>query len=210
MRQRERRLPVSENDDIVAWLERAFVRAGSILDRIGAADYGRPTPCEEWSLGDLLGHVIGSAEAFAVVLEGGPTPAPARVELTDDVRAQYASAAERSVAGWKVVGALEREYDSVIELDGGIVIPPIPLPGRMLAGIQLLDVGVHGFDLADSIGRRDLAADDHLAAATLREARSILQPGIRELVGFGAEQTARPSASSAERLLAFTGRLDTP
>jgi uncharacterized protein (TIGR03086 family) len=197
---------VSNNDDIVAWLERAFARTGSIIDRVGAADSGRPTPCEAWSLGDLLGHVIGSTEAFAVVLEGGPTPAPARVELTDDVRAHYASAAERSLAGWRRAGALERDYDSVIELDGGILIPPIALPGRMLAGIQLLDVGVHVFDLADSIGCRDIAADDELAAATLREARSILQPGIRELVGFGAERPVPADASPTERLLAFTGR----
>lgn len=192
--------------DTVDALEAALARTVAVVDLIGPADHARPTVCGEWDLGALLGHVVGATEAFATVLHGGPTPARGRVEPDEATSTRLRDAATRAIAGWRTPGALEREYDSVIELDGGVLIPPIPLPGSMFLSINLLDVGVHVHDLAAAIDRPELAADDGIAEATLDAARLILQPGIRELAGFGPERVPAPDAGAVRRLLAFVGR----
>ncbi len=192
--------------DHIDALARAYDRLALLLDVVEPADRRRPTPCSEWGLGQLLGHSVGAAGAFAIVLEGGATPARARVDVEHATADSLRSAAVRNIAGWRAAGALEREYVSVVELDDGVLIPPIPLPGTMLLDINLLDVGVHLHDVAISLDRRDLADDDDIALATLAAAQLILQPGIRELAGFAAERTSTSDADPVERLLAFVGR----
>ena len=192
--------------DHIEALARAYAGLAELLDEVTLADHERPTPCAEWNLGQLLGHIVGATEAFAIVLQRGPTPARARIDPTAATGAALRAAASLTVAGWRSPGALDRDYDSVIELDDGVLIPPIPLPGSMLLDINLLDVGVHLHDVATSLGRSEAVRDDELADATLDAARLILQPGIRELVGFAAERPAANDANAVERLLAFVGR----
>lgn len=143
--------------DPVDALAAAYGQCASVLDRVTVADHGRGTPCEAWDLGALAGHVVGSAAAFAIVL------------------------------------------------DGGVLMPPIPLPSTMLLDINLLDVGVHAHDRAAAVDLPALVDDADVARAVLVAARSILQPGIRELAGFGPERSPR-GPGPVEELLAFVGR----
>jgi uncharacterized protein (TIGR03086 family) len=194
-------------DEFVPALNRGFALTVTVVGDVRDTDLGRPTPCPGWAVGDLLGHVFGVTRAFGEVLHDGSLPARARVDLEPDRVEQFRALADRARLGWRVPGALDAEYAAgAIELDDGVLIPPIPLPGRMLASIELLDVGVHVVDLAEAIGNRALAEDESLAEATLAAAESLLQPGIRELVGFAAARPADPGASAVDRLLAFTGR----
>jgi uncharacterized protein (TIGR03086 family) len=188
-------------------LARAFSLTAAVLGHVEDRDLERPSPCPGWDLRDLLGHVFGGTRAFGDMLQGGPLPARARVNLEPDRVRQFTRLADLTLRGWRAVGALDAEYpQGAIELDGGVLIPPIPLPGRMVASIELLDIGVHVLDIADAIGDRTLAADEQLAEATLVAAETILQPGIRELAGFGDARPAGPGAGAVERLLLFTGR----
>jgi uncharacterized protein (TIGR03086 family) len=188
-------------------LARGFALTATVLGHVRDGDLGRSTPCPDWNVSDLLGHMFGATHAFAEVLHGGPLPARARVDLHPDRVEQFTTLSDRALLGWRAPGALDAQYpDGAIELDDGVVIPPIPLPGQMLAGIELLDIGVHVIDLADAIGDRALADDEALAEATLVVAETILQPGIRELAGFGDARPPDPEASAVDRLLAFTGR----
>jgi uncharacterized protein (TIGR03086 family) len=188
-------------------LERAFVLTESVLGHVRDGDLERPTACPGWDLRDLLGHVFGGTRAFGEVLHSGPLPARARVELEPDRVLQFTSLADRTIQGWRATGALDAEYpQEAIELDDGVLIPPIPLPGRLVASIELLDVGVHVLDIAEALGDRALAEDEALAAATLAAAQTILAPGIRELAGFADARDVDPDASAVGRLLAFTGR----
>ncbi len=185
----------------------AFALTTAVLGHVGDSDLERPSACPGWDLGHLLGHVFGSTHAFRVMLDGGPLPARARVALEPDRVRQFTRLAGRTLHGWRAAGALDAEYGpGALELDDGVLIPPIALPGPMVASIELLDVGVHVLDIADAIGDRALAADQRLAEETLRAAETLLQPGIRELVGFGDARPVAAGANAVERLLAFTGR----
>jgi len=195
-------------DPTVDALEVVLARLADVLDRVGPQDRSRPTPCSDWALGALAGHVVGSTDAFAAVLAGDPGPVPARVPEAEATGSRQRDAALRCVAGWRAPGARERTYVEVIELDGGVRIPPIPVDGALLADIQLLDAGVHLHDLTRALGLPDLDDDAVQAAARagLASARRVLQPGIRGLAGFGAPHEPPADATDVESLLAFAGR----
>lgn len=204
--------PMEATSAAVDDLGAVLTSVAAVLDRVRVIDRGRPTSCPGWTLGYLAGHVVGSTEAFATVLEGGPTPARARLPEAEATGARMRAAARRCVTGWRRPSTWARQYVEVLELDDGVLIPPIPIDPSLLADIQLLDAGVHLFDLTQAL---EMAAPitsstSTLAGATLAAARRVLQPGIRELAGFGPEQPARPGADAVEALLAYAGRRPRP
>src|SRR5215210_615297 len=59
-------------------LEPAARRMAGLVEAVPDDALGRPTPCAEYTVGDLLDHIAGSALAFRAAavkdpLEGGPS-----------------------------------------------------------------------------------------------------------------------------------------
>lgn len=46
----------------------------ALIEEIGAADFGRPTPCGDWTLSELLAHMIGQNHGFAAAVREGDAP----------------------------------------------------------------------------------------------------------------------------------------
>lgn len=143
-------------DDVSA-LERSFDACAACLDEANSGRLDRSTPCEDWDLGTLAEHVVGTTVAFARVLRGGARPARARVPRDRATSTDLRAAAADVVAAWRDPAVVADSYDRVVELDDGVLIPPIALPGEMVRAINLLDIGVHAHDLASAVGRPDLA-----------------------------------------------------
>jgi uncharacterized protein (TIGR03086 family) len=89
--------------------------------------------------------------------------------------------------------------DKVIE-----AIAAGPMPGRVLAGINLLDTATHTWDLATATGQPAKLPDD-VAAAALEAGRQIVSPELRD-GRFGPECTPPLDADATARLVAFLGR----
>ncbi len=85
-------------------------------------------------------------------------------------------------------------------VDGG----PGPMPGRVLAGINLLDTATHSWDLAMATGQPTELPDD-VAEAALEAAHMIVSDELRA-GRFGPEVTAPKSADATTQLVAFLGR----
>ncbi|MFC8721703.1 maleylpyruvate isomerase family mycothiol-dependent enzyme, partial [Kitasatospora sp. NPDC057198] len=49
---------------------RALRAARSLVDRVGADQLDRPTPCGSWTLGQLLAHMTGQNHGFAAAARG--------------------------------------------------------------------------------------------------------------------------------------------
>ena len=177
--------------DVVDALEATFKQTQGVIAGVGADQYDDKTPCGEWTVRDLLEHMVGVVARLGAAA-AGVTAAP--FALGQDPAAQFRDAAAAALAAWRTPGVLDRV------VDGG----PGPMPGRVLAGINLLDTATHTWDLAIATGQPARLPDD-VATAALDASRATISPDIRP-GRFGPEIPAPRAANATDRLVAFLGR----
>jgi uncharacterized protein (TIGR03086 family) len=177
--------------DIIDSLDVTFQHAHGVITAVRPEQLSDKTPCAEWTVRDLLHHMIGVVRGLGEAAAGRDrTP----FALGTDPAAQFDAAAAAAMVAWRSPGVLDRV------VDGG----PGPMPGRVLAGINLLDTATHTWDLASATGQRAALPDD-VAVAALEASRQIISPEIR--VGrFGPECAVLDGAGPTEQLVAFLGR----
>ena len=184
--------------DLPALLDRAVASTGKIVAGVRPDQLAAPTPCAEWDVRALLNHVIGVADTFSHAGDGEPISPPN--PRTDYFQGDgYATAYEAATAGmlavWHAPGAL----------DATIMLPFGEAPGSVGAGINFVDVVVHGWDLARATGQ-DATVDPDLAGPALEVSRGLVSDEFRSAGAFGPEVPAGADASTADRLVAFLGR----
>ena len=177
--------------DTIGTLDHTFQHAHGVIAAVRADQFDDATPCTEWTVRALLEHTIAVVEGMGAAVRG---EAPAPFTLASDPAAQFQAAAASTLAAWSSDGALDRI------VDGG----PGPMPGHVLAGINLLDTATHSWDLAIATGQPATLPDD-VAVAALEASRMIISPEVR--VGrFDDEVMTTNGADATSRLVAFLGR----
>ena len=63
------------NSAIFDGLARASAAIGDLIDRIAADQWTAPTPCAEWSVRDVVNHLVGMNLVFVALFEEEPMPA---------------------------------------------------------------------------------------------------------------------------------------
>jgi uncharacterized protein (TIGR03086 family) len=177
--------------ELVDTLDHTFQHTHGVIAGVSADQYDRSTPCAEWTVRDLLGHMIGVVDGIGRTAAGTP---PSTFELGADPAAQFDAAAAATLAAWRAPGALDRD----VKGPGG------PMPGRVLAGINLLDTATHTWDLARATGQ-DATLPDDVALAAMDASRVIVTPELRG-GRFGPEVGVADDADPTDRLVAFLGR----
>ncbi|MFI2779574.1 TIGR03086 family metal-binding protein [Streptomyces sp. ALB3] len=179
--------------------------AGQIRELAGSVDDRQltgPTPCPDYSVRELLGHLLGLTLAFrdAARKEFGPTtdtpPDSALPELPADWRTTLPPLLDELVAAWRSPAALEGMTRA-----GGV-----DLPGRVAAMVVRNELLVHGWDLARSTGQ-EFRADE----ADLRASEAMLTPGDEDdRTGpdaiFGPPVPVPADAPLVDRVIALSGR----
>jgi uncharacterized protein (TIGR03086 family) len=74
-------------------LDRASGAVGELITRIGADQWTAPTPCSEWTVRDVVNHLVAMNLVFAALLDGGAMPERGADHLGDDPVAAYQSSA---------------------------------------------------------------------------------------------------------------------
>lgn len=167
-----------------------------VAARIRPEQLGSPTPCSEFSVAGVLGHMTSLGSAFAPMFRGQP-PAedePAPAEGLEQLR-RFDAAMRGLLEAVQSEGARER----TISTPGG------PMPGHVFARLVAFDGLVHGWDLASSTGQRWPLPDDLVEAVDVF-ARQALTPQMRDGDAWAAEQDVDPDATPMQRLIAFSGR----
>ena len=172
---------------------------GALVHGVAADGWSSPTPCSDWDVRTLVGHVVDEQRWVPPLLGELRTVADvgdalANDALGDDPAAAWDREAAAAYSVWDAPGALDRE----VALSRG------PTPARAYATEMLTDLVVHGWDLAQGSGQ-PFTFDEATAqllydfwkphAAMLAESGMFAPP-----VDVGAD--APPSA----RLLALSGR----
>jgi uncharacterized protein (TIGR03086 family) len=177
--------------DVTAALEQTFTHTSGVLAGVQADQLDDPTPCREWTVRQLLEHMIGVVAGLGSAAAGKP---PAEFVLGADPAAQFDEAATAALAAWRTPGVL----------DGIVDIPAGSMPGHVVAGINLLDTATHTWDLATATGQ-PAELPEPVATAALEASEQIVSPEIRT-GRFGPEQPVPAGASTTARLVAFLGR----
>jgi uncharacterized protein (TIGR03086 family) len=177
--------------DVVDALDQTFAQTHTVIAGVTPAQYGDTTPCTEWTVRDLLAHLIAVVSGLGAAAAGD---APAPFELGADPAGQFADASSAALDAWRRPGVL----DQVV--DGGAG----PMPGRVYASINLLDTATHTWDLATATGQ-PAELPEPVALAALDASRMIITDAVRP-GRFAPEQPAPSDASATQRLVAFLGR----
>lgn len=168
------------------------------LRLVEAGDWERPTPCPEWDVRALVNHVVGGNVRYVMLLHGAPAAEVDATRTVDhlghDPVAAFVSTAAAVEAAFAEEGALQRTGHH----------PAGDRTGAELLDMRVLDVAVHGWDLAVAIGAdRAIPPDivDFLLAVPLR------LDSARRRGAFAVPGPESPADRSAQaRLLHRLGR----
>ena len=113
------------------------------VERVDTHDLGRPTPCAEWDLGQLLAHMLGQNRGFAAAAAAGTAPKSAYAPAPFDLHS-WTESVDGLLAAF--AGAADDDHVLLVEL-----LPTEPLPLQFVIGAQLLDTVVHTWDVATAL-----------------------------------------------------------
>jgi len=166
-----------------------------VAAHVGDDDLDRPTPCADWTVRDLLGHLLALTAHFAGVARheaaerGGPPAA-----LTGDWRVLLDARLADLAAAWDEPGAWEGDGAA-----GGI-----EMPNAQLGVVALEEVVLHGWDLAQAVGAPFTVAEDDVAPVAVFVAGFEHAPPERRAGLYGP--TIAADEDGFARVLALAGR----
>jgi len=171
-------------------------RIAGLVDAVSDDALGRPTPCEGYTVGDLLDHIAGATVAFTAAavkqpLDGGPRGDAANLE--DDWRTRIPQEVLGLADAWRTPDAW-----TGMTAAGGV-----DLPGDLAGVVALDELVIHGWDLAKATGQ-DPAYDGPGLEAVYATVAKFRASGIEGL--FGPPVTVPDDAPLLDRILGLAGR----
>ncbi|MGI9252478.1 MAG: TIGR03086 family metal-binding protein, partial [Thermomicrobiales bacterium] len=167
-----------------------------MIDTIQPGQWDLPTPCTEWNLRDLVGHLVNGNRVVAAAFEGGQPGFELYGAPVADPAADFAASSARLVDLMQAPGGMAKS----------VILPYGTMPATAAAGFRMVDILSHGWDIARALGLpTDFAPE--LSATALEMARASMQGRPRPTGVFGDEQIAPAGASAADKLAAFLGRV---
>ena len=170
----------------------------TLADGVPADRLADPTPCAEWDVRGMLGHLVATVDRVRVIGEGGdPQTTPRVVEgIADDGWTDALGAAEDKMAA---VWADDAVLDELVTVPWGRV------PGRAAVWGYIREALVHGWDLAVATGQSP-EADPVTAEAALAETKLVMPAEPRGgPIPFAAPVAPRPGAGPTEQLANWCG-----
>jgi uncharacterized protein (TIGR03086 family) len=177
-------------------LQPAARRMARLVDGTPEEALTRPTPCDRYTVGDLLDHIGGAAVAFRAgaikePLEGAASGDAAN--LGPDWRARVQRDLDALSDAWRDPAAWE----------GMTRVGGVDLPGHIAGVIALDELVIHGWDLAKATGQ-DEGYDGPGLDAVFAQVQNARGMGIEGL--FGPEVEVPGDAPLLDRVLGASGR----
>ncbi len=181
-------------------LERAHHQFTQVMGDVGDGDWSKSTPCQDWVVRDLVGHLIAGATMTVRLLDGASKDEAIAVISADpppgDLKAAFAAATAAEAAAFRAPGVLE---DTVHHPIGDV-------SGSQLRDFRIGDYTLHSWDLSRALGD-DVTLDDELVETVwgnLEPISSIIASiGV---FGDGPSGSVSDDAALQLRLLDLSGR----
>ena len=168
-------------DDLTV-LRGALDQLAALLDDVPDGASGGRTPCEGWTVQDLVDHCVAAPARFAAMARGEAVDWSATPAAGDGPAARFRANADELLGTWR---------------DGAGA--PVPLDW------QCAELAVHTWDLATTLGRSTADLDPEVAERGLAFLRAGLTEDNRG-PAFGPERPAPEGADAYQRIAAFAGR----
>ena len=182
--------------DHIDALEMAWKQGGDVLAGLRPEDLGRATPCAGWNVRALLVHTLGEADMMSQVNRGAKSSS----EYSDFVGDGTAlSETWQQIASDNVTSWRESDLDATRTYFYGT------FPARACVLINLGEVVVHSWDLAQATGQRH-DIDEELALLVHDLYSAIPLEGMRANGSLGPAVAVPNDAPVADRMLGLLGR----
>ncbi len=157
------------------------------------------TPCDKWTVRDLVNHLAGGGQMFAASFRGETIAMDPDGSMPDMVGDDPLGAIDAAL------DALESAASTPGAMDGDLTLPFATLPAPVALGIVKFDILVHCYDIACATGQTfDPPAD--VVAEGQQMAETLISIEMRNGDTFGAVTDAPANATPMQKLAAFSGR----
>jgi uncharacterized protein (TIGR03086 family) len=177
---------------------RALDATGKIVAAITPEQWDNRTPCDGWDAQALTNHLV-AGNLWAAELAAGKSIDQVGTAFDGDVLGDDpAGAYQRSAA------AAAAAFDAPGALDSPCAVSYGPVAGSVYAGHRIIDVFIHGWDLANATGQ-----DDNLDPELVSACTQIVEPqldALRASGAFGDSAEVPVDADGQSRLLIWLGR----
>jgi uncharacterized protein (TIGR03086 family) len=175
----------------------------NLLDRVADGQLTALTPCNEYTLGDLIDHVGGLSRAFT---------AAARKELGPGSSQGPSGDAARVAQDWRTripgqLAALVEAWRDSSAWEGMTQAGGIDLPAEVAGRVALNELVIHGWDVARATGQPfDCDTQALEACWELLAERSTADQEAGDDDPFGPVVDVPADASLLDRLIGLSGR----
>lgn len=185
-------------DDPRGPFAKSVAHGRAVLAHLDDTNASNPSPCPDWTAGDLGAHLVavldrieevgkmGDVNAMPTLADGAPA----------DFASLFAASAERVHGVWS-----DDELLSTI-----VTVPWGQIPGAVAMAVYTAEVMTHTWDLATAIGV-DVEWDEEVAAAAFATVQfGLPAEGRGDEVPFGAVVATEEDAPTIVKLAAWMGR----
>jgi uncharacterized protein (TIGR03086 family) len=173
----------------------------ALLLGIADDDLTSATPCDEWTVGDLLDHIMDFTRAFTQAAQkltdapgtSTPAPVPSAADLPPHWRSRLPVLLEELATAWKDPAAWTGTAQA-----GGVT-----MPAAVMGVVAMNEIVMHSWDLAQATGQ-EMAADPRILEALidmLSQGPAEGTPGM-----FGPRLAVESADDLLEQALALAGR----
>jgi uncharacterized protein (TIGR03086 family) len=187
-------------EDWPALLANSHAALRAAVAAVSTEDWHRPTPCDQWTVTQVLQHAAGDQIAYAAAITGKGWPqedpfAPSG-QLSGDPRTIVDDALAASAGAWATVG---QDADQV-----PVPLPQGPMPAWLGAGACALDAAIHAWDIATATGQPSPLTPE-LARPLMIVATAIVEP-LRSYGAYAAALEPGDGTDQVADLLRYLGR----
>ena len=184
--------------DIATLHRQALDATRQYVAGVGDDQWELPTPCADWSVRELVNHIV-AGNLWAAELGSGRTIDEVGSALDGDMLG-----ADPLVAYDRSSAAATAAFEAPGALDSPCAVSYGPVPGSVYAGHRFIDVLIHGWDLASATGQ-----STDLDSALVAACWDVIEPQLSMLQGsgaFGVDSRDRADTTPQASLLAALGR----
>jgi uncharacterized protein (TIGR03086 family) len=180
-------------------MNRTFDATRQVVSAVRPEQLDSPSPCDGWTVRDVLNHLVGGMEHFAHAAANEDSEPfdfqhKAPDVVGDDPATAYDGAAKRCADAWTARG----------DLEGTARMLGNDSPAVMTWQANVGDSLIHGWDIATATGQT-YPIDAPVAAEMYQRMNGMVPPEFRGQV-FDEEVEVPADASALDHLIAYTGR----